>query len=220
VSTGVLIMARAPRPGEVKTRLEPLLGPDGCARLQAELVHHTAAWAASCARDAWLAFTPASAREDFARLVPASVTLFAQEGGNLGERLRDATELVFRRHRGALAVIGTDAPELGPVHLRFAERALAGGHDACLIPALDGGYALIALARSLPQVFELPPAAWGGPDVLELTLLALADAGCSYALLQPVRDVDTPEDATYVAADPRCPRTISQALKARTPAAG
>jgi rSAM/selenodomain-associated transferase 1 len=216
MSTGILIMARAPRPGQVKTRLESLLGPHGCARLAAELIHHTAAWAAGSTRPVWLAFTPAEAREDFARLVPASVTLFAQEGADLGERLRHATELVFRGHRGALAVIGTDAPELGPVHLRFAELALAGGRDACVIPAVDGGYALIALARPIPQAFELPPATWGGPQVLELTVAALT--GCSCAVLEPVRDLDTPQDARQVAADPRCPQAIRRILQARSAA--
>ena len=218
MSTAILIMARSPRPGQVKTRLQPLLGPHGCARLQTELIRHTAAWAVSCTRHTWLAFTPADARTDFAGLLPPTVTLLAQEGGNLGERLCHASEHVFDRHCDALAVIGTDAPELGTVHLRFAELALADGHDACVIPALDGGYALIALAHPIPQAFALPSDAWGGPDVLTLTLLALADAGCSCALLEPVRDVDTPEDAQHVGADPRCPGAIRQILKAGTPA--
>jgi glycosyltransferase A (GT-A) superfamily protein (DUF2064 family) len=112
-------------------------------------------------------------------------------------------------------VIGTDAPEVGPAHLREADRALTAGHDACLIPTLDGGYALIALAHRVPQAFALPPDAWGGPDVLELTLIALEGAGCSYALLETVRDLDTPEDARYIAADPRCPSAIRQILRAR-----
>ena len=213
MSMGVLIMARAPRPGEVKTRLEPLLGPGGCARLQAELIRHPSHWVAASAPASWLAFTPADARQEVRRLVRATVSLFAQEGQDLGERLGHATELAFRAHRGALAVIGTDAPELGPVHVRFAERALAEGHDTCLIPTLDGGYALIALTRPTPLAFELPSEAWGGPDVLDLTLIALRAAGRSTAVLEPVRDLDTPEDARYVAADPRCPETIRRALE-------
>jgi uncharacterized protein len=209
-------MARAPRPGLVKTRLEPLLGPQGCAELQSALITHAAGWVSGCARMSWLAFTPADAREELAPLVPATVRLFAQQGRDLGERLRNAAELAARGHHDAVAVIGTDAPELGPVHLRFAERALASGHDACLIPALDGGYALIALARPTPQAFALPPAAWGGPHVLDLTLRALADSDRSCALLEPVRDLDTPADARHVAADPRCPEAIRQVLEERT----
>jgi glycosyltransferase A (GT-A) superfamily protein (DUF2064 family) len=192
--TGVLIMARAPRAGEVKTRLEPLLGSEGCARLQAELIRHTTGRLAHAAQQAWLAFTPADA------------------DGEL------ATQFVFRHQRDPLAVVGSDAPELGPVHLRLADHALATGHDACVIPTLDGGYALIALTRPTPAAFDLPAEAWGGPDVLDLTLVALRAAGRATALLDPVRDLDTPEDARYVAADPRCPGAVRRVLEDRTTA--
>ena len=151
---------------------------------------------------------------EIAALTPPSIDLFAQGGDDLGRRLRHATELVFGHHQDPLAVIGTDAPELGPVHVRFAEHALRDGHDASLIPTVDGGYALIALARPTPVAFDLPPEAWGGPEVLQLTLTALQDAGCSCVVLEPVRDLDTPEDARYVAADPRCPEAIRQILQA------
>lgn len=211
--SGILVMARAPRPGEAKTRLEPLLGAEGCARLQAELVRHTAAWVARSTPRPWLSFTPPDARAELAGLVTPTVRLFAQEAGDLGARLRGATELAFRRHRGPLAVIGTDAPELGSTHVRFAEQALVTGHGACLVPSLDGGYALIALARLTPAAFDLPSEAWGGPDVLALTLAALEAVGCKSALLEPVRDLDTPADARYIAADPRCPPAVRQALE-------
>lgn len=212
MTLGILIMARAPRPGQVKTRLEPLLGPDGCARLQAELIWHSARWAGACAQRCWLAYSPADARDALAHLVPANVGLFAQQGGDLGARLRHATGHVFRTHRGGLAVIGTDAPELGPVNVHCAERELARGHDACLIPAMDGGYTLIALARGLPQAFELPAAAWGGQSVLDLTITMLEEAGRSWSLLEPVRDLDTPDDARYLATKATCPAGIRDVL--------
>jgi rSAM/selenodomain-associated transferase 1 len=215
--SGVLIMARAPRPGATKTRLESLLGPAGCARLQAELVRHTAAWVARATRRTWLAYAPSDARAEIAGLVPSSVRLFPQETGDLGARLSSAAQHIFRRHRGPLAVIGTDAPELGAPHLREAEFALS-GNDASLIPTLDGGYALIALAQPTPEAFDLPPSAWGGPDVLALTVSALHAAGCTCALLEPVRDLDTPADALRIVADPRCPPAIKRALKDRTEA--
>jgi glycosyltransferase A (GT-A) superfamily protein (DUF2064 family) len=112
-------------------------------------------------------------------------------------------------------VIGTDAPELGTAHLREAEHALS-GHDASLIPTLDGGYALIALAQPTPEAFDLPPSAWGGPDVLALTVSALYAAGRTCALLEPVRDLDTPADALRIVGDPRCPPAIKQTLNDRT----
>jgi rSAM/selenodomain-associated transferase 1 len=208
--TGILIMARAPRPGHVKTRLEPLLGAAGCARLQAALVRHTAAWAAATARRAWLAHTPPDARDELAALVPPRTALFAQRGRDLGERLAHAAG---RAHgRGSLIVIGTDSPTLDAQHVLAARRVLRRGRDACLVPALDGGYALIALARPAPEAFRLPSDAWGGSDVLELTVRALDRAHLSHALLEPVTDLDTPSDALALRDDPRCPPPVRVAL--------
>lgn len=206
-------MARSPQPGQTKTRLEPLLGPDGCCRLQTELIRHTAAWVTDATSSAWLAYCPDDAASEIGELVPEAVRLFAQEGEDLGVRMRRATECVSRSSQGPLAVIGTDCPEMGPVHLGFVARALIGPHDVALIPALDGGYALIALKRPTPAAFSLPAEAWGGPDVLELTIRELQRNGCSVAVLEPVRDLDTPEDAAFVAADPRCPEPIRQLLR-------
>jgi glycosyltransferase A (GT-A) superfamily protein (DUF2064 family) len=121
--------------------------------------------------------------------------------------------------RGPLCVIGTDAPLLGPEHLHAAERALRRGSDACLIPAHDGGYALIALARPTTAAFRLPAGAWGGPDVLELTVRALRTAGLSHTLLEPVADLDTPADALALRDDDRCPPAIRAALSAAPMAA-
>ncbi len=211
--TSILIMARAPRAGEVKTRLEPRLGPAGCARLQAELIRHTAAWASDAASRTWLAFTPSRAGAKIAALLPDQVILFPQTSGHLGARLQDATRRIFRERPGPLIVVGTDAPLLGAEHFDAARRALADGHDACLVPAFDGGYALIALARPTPSAFAIDPAAWGGPDVHELTLKALRGEGLDAAVLAPVGDLDTPADALALLAHPRCPPAVRAALK-------
>jgi hypothetical protein len=209
--SAVLIMSRAPRPGEAKTRLQPLLGRAGAARLQAELVRHTAGWAAGAA-PTWLAFTPADAEPELAALVPAGVARFAQCGGDLGARMRAASGYVLARAGGPVAVVGTDAPLLGAEHLTAAEAELARGHDVCIVPAHDGGYALIMLAGDLPAAFDLPATAWGGPQVLELTRRALGGAGLRLATLAAVSDLDTPADARALREDPRCPAAIRQAL--------
>jgi rSAM/selenodomain-associated transferase 1 len=206
----VLIMARAPRPGEAKTRLQPLLGAAGCARLQAALIRHTSHWAVTVTTCTWVAFTPLDARAELADLVPSGTVLLPQDGDDLGARL---THAAARAHgRGSLVVVGTDAPLLGPAHVRAAARELRRGWDACIVPALDGGYTLIALARPTPEAFGLPAVAWGGPDVLALTLRALHRARRSCRLLEPVADLDTPSDAAALRADPRCPPVIRALL--------
>ncbi|HET9117859.1 MAG TPA: TIGR04282 family arsenosugar biosynthesis glycosyltransferase, partial [Pseudonocardiaceae bacterium] len=168
--TGVLIMTKAPRPGQVKTRLEPLLGCEGCAQLQRELIRHTVGWAADVADRAWVAYTPSDAAAEIAELVPSGMALFAQTDGDLGRRLLHAVGTIADEFSGPLVVIGTDAPLLGASQTRDAFATLVEGYDACLIPALDGGYCLVGLARPIGLPFHLPPEAWGGPRVLELTL--------------------------------------------------
>lgn len=114
-----------------------------------------------------------------------------------------------------MIVIGTDAPLLGSAHALMAERQLREGWDACIVPALDGGYALIALGQPGQAPFALPPTAWGGPEVLRLTLQALQSEGLSCQLLDPVSDLDTPADAAALRADPRCPPAIRKLLHPR-----
>jgi hypothetical protein len=207
---GVVVMARAPVPGAAKTRLEPLLGAEGAARLQGELIRHTLAWSAAAA-PTWLALTPPDAA--FEGLVPGRVERFAQADGELGARMAAAAGHILAVHDGPVAVIGTDAPLLGPRHLAAAEAALAAGHDAAIVPARDGGYVLIALARELPAAFELSAPEWGGRRVLELTRRALQQAGLTVAILDAVRDLDTPADALALRADPRCPAALRRALE-------
>jgi len=210
----VLVMAKAPRAGEVKTRLHPLLGPEGCARLQAALLRRVAAWAHAVAPSApFVAYAPDDALEETLALVPAGTDLFAQEGADLGERLAAATARVLRMHPGPLLVVGTDLPVLSADHARAALDDLADGCDVCFGPAFDGGYYLVALAAPQPCLFDLPSAAWGGPGVLELSLQAAADAGLSLGMLRGERDLDTPADARAALADPRFPADIAAMLR-------
>ncbi|MGI8862897.1 MAG: TIGR04282 family arsenosugar biosynthesis glycosyltransferase [Solirubrobacteraceae bacterium] len=227
MSGAILIMARAPRAGACKTRLEPLLGADGCAALQTELIRHTAAWACASGRRVWMAFDPSDAEAELAPLLPGAVHLFPQLGPSLGERLTNAVDQVGRRHRGPISVFGTDSPTVGGRDVDALELAVAGGWDACLLGAHDGGYAAITLAPPLPDAFALPPELWGGPDVLVHTLDLLRRQGRSAAVLDVVHDLDTPEDAARILRSGSCPHSVrlllSRAVRASAggmPAAG
>lgn len=218
-------MARAPRPGACKTRLEPLLGSGGCAVLQAQLIRHTTEWAQASGRSVWVAFDPPDAEAELAALVPAPVALFAQRGRDLGERLTHAVDHVAGGHAGPLTVLGTDSPTLSTRDVAALEVALAGGWDACLIAAHDGGYAAIALSRPVPGAFALGPDVWGGPHVLTGTLARLRREGLSAAVLDVVHDLDTPADAARLGQSASCPPTIRPLLTpairtARPPASG
>lgn len=186
----VLVMARAAVPGRVKTRLEPLLGPGGCARLQEVLIAHTVATAQdACPGRVYLALTPGAAE------LPRGVVLLEQHGADLGQRMTRAVADVLEREAGPVLVIGADAPTLGPRLLSQAAAMLAEGCDVVFGPALDGGYYLVSLPRSLPQVFAIDPVLWGGPQVLGASVQRATLTGLRAGMLPVLRDLDTPEDA-------------------------
>ncbi len=197
----VVVFARAPQPGRVKTRLVPRLGEWGAARLYRRLLRRTldVAQAARCgpvelygAPRARQAFFLQCARE-------WGVALRDQRGHDLGERMLHAFEQGLRAHR-AVILIGTDCAALEVRDLRRAARALAGGCDAVVAPAEDGGYPLIGLRRLSPRLFE--DIAWGGPDVYARTAERLERLGWRWRRLRTLWDVDRPGDLARLRAAP------------------
>ncbi len=209
----VLVMAKAPRPGHAKTRLAPMLGHGRCASLQAALITLAAAAATAVAPGAtFVAFDPPNAREELAGLLPAGVALVPQRGSHLGERLAGAVADVSAAHRGPVVVVGTDIPLLEPRHLRDAFMALAGGADVVFGPAFDGGYYLAGMARPVPSLFDITPHLWGGPNVLAATMARVVADRLRCHLLEALRDLDTPEDAVTLAAEPSLPSELRPLL--------
>jgi uncharacterized protein len=198
-------MARAPRPGQAKTRLEPLLGPDGCARLQAELIRVAVRWAETVG-PAFVAVSPADALEE---VEAPGATLFGQEGADLGERMGTAVQRVG----GPVVVIGTDMPTLGPFHAASVLSDLSAGVDVVFGPAHDGGYYLVALREPRTDLFALPAGAWGGSEVLFLSLARAAAAGLEVGLLRGERDLDTPGDAQALLLHHALPETVASILR-------
>ncbi len=177
----ILVFARAPVPGEAKTRLAPRLGEWRAARLQARLTLH-ALRTARLADD--VVELHGTARHSFFSSLKVPFRL--QRGQDLGERMYHA----FAKAKQPAILIGTDCPMLTPADLRRATRWLRSGCDAVLAPAEDGGYALIALRRPRPEFFE--GVEWGGSEVYAQTLRKLA--GYRWRALRTVWDVDRPAD--------------------------
>jgi uncharacterized protein len=206
-----IVIAKAPRPGLCKTRLESLLGAEGCARLQAGLVRRAAAWAASVG-DAFVVFTPGDARDEVAALAPGA-TLIEQRDGDLGDRLAAATSAVLERHGGPVVLVGVDTPQLDASHAEAALDDLRCGIDVTFGPAADGGYYLVGLNEPHPELFALPSEKWGGPEVFGLTLAAVAEAGLSVGMLKSERDLDEPADVEAFLADPLTPPEVAALLR-------
>ncbi len=188
-----MVFARAPTPGEAKTRLIPALGEAGAAALHRRLVMHCL----RAARDSrlgpvelWCAPDTSDPffRECKRRL---GASLHAQGDGDLGARMQRAFESALARARRAI-LVGSDIPALSPQYLRDADQALGRGDDAAIGPAEDGGYALIGLSRCDPELFRDIP--WGGSEVLAQTRRRLAALSWRSSELPVLWDVDRPED--------------------------
>jgi len=187
------VFARAPEPGRVKTRLVPLLGELGAARLHARLVERTLETARAAGFDPVdLYCTPRISAAFFAMNQKRfGVRLRSQGGGDLGDRMYRAFKRALRRHSHAV-LIGCDCPALRPSDLRAAARALRDGADAVFAPAEDGGYPLIGLRRVSRRLFDGIP--WGRPTVLDRTRARLRRLGWQWKELRTLWDVDRPAD--------------------------
>jgi hypothetical protein len=190
--TRIAVFARAPVPGEAKTRLIPLLGAEGAAQLHAQLARHAlrVALAADtgpvelwCAPDCDHPFFRHCAEE-------LGVVLRAQRGADLGRRMACAFERALGEN-APLLVMGSDCPAITPSLLQAAAFALE-THEAVIAPAEDGGYVLVGLSAPDPGLFER--IAWGSAAVMEETRARLARAGTRWKELETLWDVDRPED--------------------------
>jgi rSAM/selenodomain-associated transferase 1 len=177
----------------VKTRLVPLLGERGAARLHARMIESTLRIArAARFGQVELHCAPDARHPLFGRLARRySVTLRVQVRGDLGARMLASCKRALRT-ANAVVLVGTDCPVLRAADLQAAARALGEGADAVFSPAEDGGYALIGLRRVSPQLFS--GIEWGGNSVLSETRRRLRALRWRWRELRTVWDVDRPED--------------------------
>ena len=192
----VVIMARAPIPGRTKRRLIPAIGAERAAALHRAMIHRavTSAIAAGVGPvELWC--TPSTDHEVFHSLRDRMpVELHAQVGADLGARMHSA----FEARPGATAVIGTDCPFLEPSDLvRTAGALHRSAAQVVIVPALDGGYVLIALDRPRAELFD--GVAWGTARVLAQTRNRAREARLRLLELESRRDIDRTEDLEALA---------------------
>ena len=191
----LLIFAREPVLGRVKTRLAAGIGPEAALATYRELLALTAAAVAGAQVPAtvWLAEAPAP---------PAAPTQPRPEwpglpwrvqpaAGSLGERMAHAFSEAFRAGAGRVVVIGTDCPDLSAALLRQAFTLLA-SYNLVVGPATDGGYYLLGMSELKPALFENKQ--WSTATVLPDTLADAARLGLRVAQLPALADVDSAAD--------------------------
>ncbi|MBI3030736.1 MAG: TIGR04282 family arsenosugar biosynthesis glycosyltransferase [Candidatus Rokubacteria bacterium] len=189
----VFIMAKAPRPGEVKTRLCPPLSGPQAADLYRSFLQDKIEQVRTLRRATpAVAYAPEAERPLFEALAP-DFRLVAQRGPDLGARLANGfAEFLGNGHAGAVA-IDSDTPTLPTEYLAEAvARLRRGDADLVLGPSEDGGYYLIGLRAPHPELFE--GIRWSTPEVMPETLRRAEAKGLRVALLPTWYDVDTPAD--------------------------
>ena len=188
----LILFAKQPRPGEVKTRLQPIYTPEQAAEIAACLVRATVELAVSAwPGEIYLYGSPDSEHAVFHELAGEfDIKLASQCPGDLGTKMLGALRDGVERH-GAAAVLGCDVPHCGWDVLDYANGRLARGHNA-LGPTEDGGYYFIGLQEGRSELFE--GIDWGGCRVLAQTLQRAEDIGIDFDLLKVLRDVDTPSN--------------------------
>ena len=189
----LLVFTRSPVAGETKTRLIPVLGREGAARLHRLLLRNTLKLALQsqfCNVELWC--TPTT---DHPFLQECShkfaVKLCCQEGEDLGQCMQNALASTLSRYAFAV-IVGSDCPVLTTDLLNRAYLQLQSGMDALLGPSEDGGYYLFGLRRYTPPLFA--GIDWGGNNVVEMTYKQLAALGWHWNALDTLWDVDRPED--------------------------
>ena len=189
----IAIRAKAPRRGEVKTRLVPPLTAAEAAALSAAFIRDTAgnilAAAESAAIDGFVAYSPPGSETAFAGIVPERIGLLPPRRVGLGASLFDAASDLLAAGYGAACLVDADSPTLPGSVLVEAATALAKPGDRVVLGgAEDGGYYLIGLKRPHRRLFE--EIAWSTEAVFRQTIDRAAEIGVDVYTLPVWYDVD------------------------------
>jgi rSAM/selenodomain-associated transferase 1 len=191
----IVIFAKAPVAGQVKTRLIPALGAEGAAALAHRMLLETYNAASSVRNVAVeICVSPAASDPAWRGLLPPGAKATDQGEGDLGARLARAAQRVLGEGE-SVVFVGTDCPDLTCDRLHEACVQLE-GHDAVIHGALDGGYVLLGLKRFDASLFS--DIAWSTSSVAAATIARIANLGWSLHVGESLRDLDEPEDLLAV----------------------
>jgi rSAM/selenodomain-associated transferase 1 len=190
----LVIVAKAPRPGDVKTRLYPALTPLEATDLyRCFIVDRIKEISMLKGNDLAISYTPAESKEYFARFTSNGFHLFAQRGNNLGERLNNIFVEKAAEGYDAISIIDSDTPDLPRSCVQQSFKLLLSDRvDAVFGPCHDGGYYLVGMRKPHPELFQDIP--WSTDSVLQITLEKAEKKRIKTKLLQQWNDLDTFED--------------------------
>ena len=195
-SAALIVFAKAPVAGQVKTRLCPPLTPDEAASLHGSLVLDLLERCQSLKEcDRILAGAPTPEHPFFGAMKTRfKIPVWDQVGPDLGARMAHTFQSSLGSPYHSVLIVGTDIPGLTVSLISTAFRSLQ-HHDIVLGPTVDGGYYLIGLRSPIPELFENIP--WSTDTVFSLTQEKITALGLSLKILPMLRDLDTVEDLQF-----------------------
>lgn len=190
----LVIVAKEPVPGKVKTRLFPKFSPAVSADLYRCFLHDRIQEVSTLNEvDRAIAYTPEDAGETFTTLALDGFELFAQKGKHLGERLNNIFLEKLSQGYKAVSIVDSDSPDLPKSLIKESfELLLSKRADIVFGPCYDGGYYLVGMRKPHPELFRNIP--WSTANVLSVTLEKARKMGLNVKLLSNWNDLDTFED--------------------------
>lgn len=188
----IIIMAKVPIAGKVKTRLEPHFSPEQCAPLAAAFLQDAAAKAKKVCENVILSYSPAEEINALKRILPSQSIFIEQTGRNLGEKMFNAFRFAFERNLDSIVMIGTDSPTVPADFIEQAFEFLELETDVVLGSAEDGGFYLIGLRALRQEIFE--NVEWSSRKTFEQVFRNVMNLNLRLREVPSWYDVDEPKD--------------------------
>lgn len=187
----IIVMAKVPTAGTVKTRLQPFLTTEQCGELAECFLLDTVNKIKNPAHELVVAYSPSEKRDDLTEILGNKYLFVEQKGDNLGEKMFNAFEFVFSQNADSVVMIGTDSPTF-PV--KFITQAFENLQiaDVILGETEDGGFYLIGLRILRKEIFE--NVEWSSTQTFAQTIKNIESIGLKVAFLPVWYDVDFPAD--------------------------
>ncbi|MBI1912791.1 MAG: TIGR04282 family arsenosugar biosynthesis glycosyltransferase [Deltaproteobacteria bacterium] len=203
-TNAVIIMMKAPRPGDVKTRLVPPLSHEEAAELYKCFLADTFSNARKAKGvDIFASYAPLAQGDDIEGFIPEDIASFPQEGDGLGERICNSFRYLFAKGYKKVCLIGSDSPDMPGYFITESFDLLEGETRLVLGPADDGGYYLVAMnGLSNAPFINIP---WSTNKVLEETIKRVKESALNFKLLNPWYDIDIPFDLPLLKDNPNAP---------------
>ncbi len=188
----IIIMAKVPQAGNVKTRLQKFLSPENCESLAESFLKDAVNKAASACENMFIAFFPPQEIQKLKKILPDKSTFIEQTGENLGEKMFNAFQFVFERKFDEIVMIGTDSPTFPFDYIEQAFEFLETNSEIVLGKTEDGGFYLIGLRVLRREIFE--NVAWSSPKTFEQVFENVRNLGLHLRETPGWYDVDEERD--------------------------